>query len=214
MANAHVNKVVYGGTTLIDLTGDDVTAASVLSGKKFHLKSGAAAIGTIASQAAQTITPGTSDQTIAAGKYLSGAQTIKGDANLLAGNIKSGVSIFGVSGSYSGIDTSNLVLFEVSWKKSRYLNPAGELKSNSNYNLSSYIPASPSTTYSISVMKNSTTDTGVIVSCFNGTSHIEQLVPISATTDTGTKTGTFTTPANCTCIRLSVGKNMSQIKIA
>lgn len=101
-SNQNVNKVVYGNTTLIDLTGDDVTAASVLSGKKFHLKSGAAATGTIASQAAQTITPGTSDQTIAAGKYLSGAQTIKGDANLAAGNIKSGVSIFGVNGSYNG----------------------------------------------------------------------------------------------------------------
>lgn len=53
-------------------------------------------------QAAQTITPGTSNKTIAAGLYLTGAQTIKGDSNLVAGNIKSGVSIFGVTGSYSG----------------------------------------------------------------------------------------------------------------
>ena len=45
--NQNVNKVVYAGTTLIDLTGDDVTAASVLSGKKFHLPSGAAATGTM-----------------------------------------------------------------------------------------------------------------------------------------------------------------------
>ena len=50
-------------------------------------------------QAAQTITPTTSNQTIAAGTYLTGAQTIEGDADLVAGNIKSGVSIFGVSGS-------------------------------------------------------------------------------------------------------------------
>lgn len=27
--NQYVNKVIYGGQTLIDLTGDDVTAASV-----------------------------------------------------------------------------------------------------------------------------------------------------------------------------------------
>ena len=53
-------------------------------------------------QAAQTITPSTADQTISSGKYLTGTQTIKGDANLVAGNIKSGVSIFGVTGSYSG----------------------------------------------------------------------------------------------------------------
>lgn len=39
---------------------------------------------------------------IAASQYLSGAQTIKGDANLVAGNIKSGVSIFGVTGTYAG----------------------------------------------------------------------------------------------------------------
>lgn len=50
-------------------------------------------------QAAQTITPGTSNKTIASGRYLTGTQTIKGDANLVAGNIKSGVSIFGVAGS-------------------------------------------------------------------------------------------------------------------
>lgn len=53
-------------------------------------------------QAAQTITPGTADKTIASGKYLTGTQTIKGDANLVAGNIKQGVSIFGVAGSYEG----------------------------------------------------------------------------------------------------------------
>lgn len=53
----------------------------------------------LTTQATQTITPGTSDQTIASGRYLTGTQTIKGDANLVAGNIKSGVSIFGVSGT-------------------------------------------------------------------------------------------------------------------
>ncbi len=55
-----------------------------------------------ATKAATTYTPNTADQTIAAGTYCSGAQTIKGDANLVAGNIKSGVSIFGVAGSYEG----------------------------------------------------------------------------------------------------------------
>ena len=58
--------------------------------------------GTIKSQAAQTITPGTEDQTIDAGVYLSGDQTIKGDANLLAENIKEGVELFGITGTYGG----------------------------------------------------------------------------------------------------------------
>ena len=53
-------------------------------------------------KAAATITPGTSDQTIAAGVYLSGKQTIKGDADLKAANIKKGVQIFNVTGSYEG----------------------------------------------------------------------------------------------------------------
>lgn len=51
---------------------------------------------------ATTYTPTTSNQTIASGTYLSGTQTIKGDTNLVAGNIKSGVTIFGVNGTYEG----------------------------------------------------------------------------------------------------------------
>jgi len=53
----------------------------------------------LTTQAAQTITPGTSDKTIASGRYLTGTQTIKGDANLIASNIKKGVTIFGVTGT-------------------------------------------------------------------------------------------------------------------
>ena len=49
--------------------------------------------------AAKTYTPGTSNQTIAAQRWLTGAQTIKGDSNLVAANIKSGKSIFGVTGT-------------------------------------------------------------------------------------------------------------------
>lgn len=61
----------------------------------------------VTKKAAATYTPKTSDQSIAASQYLSGAQTIKGDANLVAGNIKSGVSIFGVTGTYTGGGSSS-----------------------------------------------------------------------------------------------------------
>ena len=56
----------------------------------------------VTKKSAATYIPKTTDQSIASGQYLSGTQTIKGDANLVAGNIKSGVSIFGVTGSYAG----------------------------------------------------------------------------------------------------------------
>lgn len=46
MANKKVNKVVYGGTVLIDLTGDTVTADKVLTGYTAHDKSGATITGT------------------------------------------------------------------------------------------------------------------------------------------------------------------------
>ena len=57
---------------------------------------------TLTSLGAQTITPGQTDQTIMFGQYLTGSQIIKGDSNLKAANIKSGVSIFGVVGTLVG----------------------------------------------------------------------------------------------------------------
>lgn len=172
--NQYINKVVYGSGTLIDLTGDTITAADVVSGKKFHLASGATATGAIPTvgattitpttatqtavasgryttgtikvapmpsgalgaptitvsatglitakatvgtagylattasttstsqltvKAAQTYTPSTQTQTITAGQYLTGAQTISGDADLIGSNIISTANIFGVQGT-------------------------------------------------------------------------------------------------------------------
>lgn len=45
-----INKVVYGSTTLIDLTSDTVTADSLLSGKTAHGKSGDIINGTLVVQ--------------------------------------------------------------------------------------------------------------------------------------------------------------------
>src|SRR5690606_29792153 len=60
----------------------------------------------ITTKAAATYTPSTSNQTIAAGQYLSGTQTILGDANLVSANIKAGKNIFGVAGDSNVVDTS------------------------------------------------------------------------------------------------------------
>ena len=57
----------------------------------------------LAFQPAKTITPSTASQiAVSSGYYTGGNITVQGDANLVAGNIKSGVSIFGVSGTYAG----------------------------------------------------------------------------------------------------------------
>ncbi len=77
----------------------NAVAANVLSGKTFTASPGLKVKGTMTSKEAGTITPGVDDQTIAAKQYLAGAQTIKGDSNLVAENIKSGISIFGVIGT-------------------------------------------------------------------------------------------------------------------
>lgn len=53
-------------------------------------------------QAAKTWTPGTTDQTIAAGTCIIDTQTIKGDKNLIEANIKKGVTIFGKTGTWEG----------------------------------------------------------------------------------------------------------------
>lgn len=57
----------------------------------------------LTTQAAKTITPSTADQSaVASGVYTTGAVTVKGDSNLKAANIAKGVSIFGVTGMYTG----------------------------------------------------------------------------------------------------------------
>ena len=75
------------------------TAADLRSGKQLIDANGNVLTGTMPTQGAQIIAPGTTAKTIAAGRYLTGTQTIQGDADLVAGNIKSGVNIFGVAGN-------------------------------------------------------------------------------------------------------------------
>ena len=95
-------NLVYNGLNF-QLLGEGgeygtATASDVLSGRTIGTDTGIIE-GTIPIKEAATITPGTVSQAIAAGQYLKGIQTIAGDSDLVPSNIKSGVDIFGVSGT-------------------------------------------------------------------------------------------------------------------
>lgn len=67
----------------------------------------------ITKKSAQTYTPTTSNQVIAAGQYLNGAQTILGSTQLVAANIKKGITVFGVTGTYEG--NVNVLISSTQW---------------------------------------------------------------------------------------------------
>ena len=80
----------------------DATAGpnDILIGKTAYANGGKV-IGSIPSMSYESYTPGRNDIIIPDGVYLSGPQTIKGDSDLTAENIKTGVSLFGVEGTFT-----------------------------------------------------------------------------------------------------------------
>ena len=100
-------SVSSSGLITASVSGSKSVTPSVSAG---YVASGTAGTVTVSgsntqqltTQSAQTITPTTTNQTIASGKYLTGTQTVLGDANLLAENIKKDVVLFGITGTYEG----------------------------------------------------------------------------------------------------------------
>lgn len=125
------NAVKNIATTFEYTNGTDTNDATLSNGNQMlagvsAYSKGQKYTGTISTLDANTIIPNTTDQTLEAGKYLAGAQTIKGDANLIADNIASGVSIFGVTGTHrgGGVDTSdaNATSSDILSGKTAYVN--------------------------------------------------------------------------------------------
>ena len=103
------SATVSTGTNTVTLTKSISVTPVVSAGYISAGTAGSSSVSLTASvttKGATTYTPSTSDQTIASGTYLTGTQTISGDADLVASNIKSGVTIFGVSGSLTAASIS------------------------------------------------------------------------------------------------------------
>ena len=128
-------------TKTVSVTPNVTTAGYISSGTAGN--SSVSLSASVTTKAAATITPGTSNQTIASGTYLTGAQTISGDANLVAGNIKSGTSIFGVLGTYAGggggigtlLNTTSLGTISTTSTQAASLNISLSVTGVNNYDL-------------------------------------------------------------------------------
>lgn len=108
LSSVTVNAMPIGAlnTPTINSSTGLVTATIGTSG---YLASGTNKTLQLSTQSAQTITPTTNNQIIESGKYLTGTQTISGDTNLVAGNIKKDVTIFGVTGTHEGGGSATLI---------------------------------------------------------------------------------------------------------
>ena len=104
--NVQIPKSGGGNAEFLDTSDATLDNGNKMLSSVTAYANGTKYTGSISSKSAQTYTPTTSDQTISAGQYLSGAQTIKGDANLSSANIANGVTIFGVTGSLSAATIS------------------------------------------------------------------------------------------------------------
>ena len=138
--NTYINKVIYGNTTLLDLTSDTITAADLAKDVTAHDKSGAPIVGINTYDSDTTDADATAAEILSTktayvnkvkitgsmpnrgavtgtisdvstpysiqNGYHDGSGTVSIDsteaAKIIASNIKDGVEILGVTGSYTG----------------------------------------------------------------------------------------------------------------
>ena len=152
LGNAKITRVALGSTPidLINLTGDDVEAANVLYNKKFHNNKGVQSTGTMTNRGGTNYTISTTSPISISQGYYNGNGKISisstESAKIISSNIRSGVTILGVSGSSSVVDTASATATsaDILLNKTAYVN--GALKTGTIPSLSAaYIMPSSST---------------------------------------------------------------------
>lgn len=98
MANQYKNKIIYGGSVLMDLTSDTVTAADLLTGVTAHDRSGAPITGACAYDA------DTSDATAVAAELLA-TKTAYVSGNKLTGTMPNNGAVSGTISTKAGTYT-------------------------------------------------------------------------------------------------------------
>ena len=106
------------------VTGTIPTASAALDGNVVTVSKGyiseAQTLTVGSAKGAEIYTPGTSAVTIPADTYLTGDQVIKGDGNLTPENIKTGVTIFEVEGTFTS--DANATASDIASGKTAYVN--------------------------------------------------------------------------------------------
>lgn len=98
---AYVNgQLVNGLIVRFDTSDATAKAEYILQGKTAYVN-GQLVVGTIQVIPASDITPSADPKNLLGNVFLSGDLVIKGDQNLIPANIKKGVTIFGVTGTYN-----------------------------------------------------------------------------------------------------------------
>ena len=111
IANIKAGEDVEQATPTITVSSDGLITASATQEAGLVPAGTKSATKQLPTKTAQTFVPTTWNQSISAGLFLKDEQIIQGDGNLVSGNIKNGVSIFGVVGSYKGEEITTLYAY-------------------------------------------------------------------------------------------------------
>ena len=184
--NSSTGVITASNSKTQDVT-PTVSAGYVTGGTSGTITVSGSNTSNLTTQAAQTIYPSTSDQTIASGKYLTGTQTIKAvtTTNLSAGNIKSGVTVkvgdsadddrvASVTGSYSGIDVSDTTAAASDVRTGKYFYTAAGTKTQGS--LANGSATTPATTVTANPTISVNSSTGVITATASATKSVTPTV--------------------------------------